>query len=142
MGTIVAHSPRRQVPEYMQPIGENSRYATRLTLHRPGCATLDDRDRAAGPPGLRVISRQTGRTGGSMGVRWRAKGWATRLRRWVLWLVGGFVLLSVAWVLLYAIVAPPVTPLMLIRALGGAGIHRSWVPAAAIDPDVFRAVMA
>jgi monofunctional biosynthetic peptidoglycan transglycosylase len=80
--------------------------------------------------------------GGAMGVRWRARGWAARLRRWALWLVGGFVLLSVAWVLLYAVVAPPVTPLMLIRALGGAGIHRSWVPAAAIDPDVFRAVMA
>jgi monofunctional biosynthetic peptidoglycan transglycosylase len=69
-------------------------------------------------------------------------GWARRIRRWALWLAGGFVLLSVAWVLLYAVVPPPVTPLMLIRALGGAGITRSWIPASAIDPDAFRAVMA
>src|SRR5258705_10747375 len=80
--------------------------------------------------------------GGSMGVRWRARGWAARLRRGALWLVGGFLLLSVAWVLLSAVVPPPVTPLMLIRALGGAGITRTWVPATAIDPDAFRAVMA
>jgi len=69
-------------------------------------------------------------------------GWARRIRRWALWLAGGFVLLSVALVLLYAVVPPPVTPLMLIRALGGAGISRTWVPATAIDPDAFRAVMA
>jgi monofunctional glycosyltransferase len=77
-----------------------------------------------------------------MGARSRAIGWGRTIRRWALWLIGGFLLLSVAWVLLYAVVAPPVTPLMLIRALGGAGITRSWVPTGAIDPDVFRAVMA
>ena len=77
-----------------------------------------------------------------MGTRSRAMGWARRIRRWAWWLASGFVLLSVGWVLLYAIVPPPVTPLMLIRALGGAGIDRRWVAASAIDPDAFRAVIA
>ena len=65
-----------------------------------------------------------------------------RIGRWLVRLAAGFALLSVVWVLLYAVVPPPGTPLMLIRALGGAGMDRDWVPLGAVAPDVFRAVIA
>ncbi|MEX0839628.1 MAG: monofunctional biosynthetic peptidoglycan transglycosylase, partial [Parvibaculum sp.] len=44
--------------------------------------------------------------------------------------------------LLYAVVPPPVTPLMLIRALEGHGISKAWVPLARISPHLQRAVIA
>jgi monofunctional biosynthetic peptidoglycan transglycosylase len=72
-------------------------------------------------------------------LRW--PGWG-RIARWLAKLAAAFVVLSVAWVLLYAVLPPPGTPLMLIRALGGAGMDRQWVPLGAVAPDVFRAVIA
>jgi monofunctional biosynthetic peptidoglycan transglycosylase len=72
-------------------------------------------------------------------LRWPGLG---RIGRWLVRLAAGFVLLSVGLVLLYAVVPPPGTPLMLIRALGGAGIDRDWVPLEAVSPDLFRAVIA
>ncbi|MHA1537363.1 MAG: transglycosylase domain-containing protein, partial [Alphaproteobacteria bacterium] len=56
-----------------------------------------------------------------------------------------FVLLSVALVLLYRFVAPPGTPLMLLRKFDerytGAVRYR-WVPLARISPNAIRAVIA
>jgi monofunctional biosynthetic peptidoglycan transglycosylase len=72
-------------------------------------------------------------------LRWPGLG---RIGRWLVRLAAGLVLLSVGLVLLYAVVPPPGTPLMVIRALGGAGIDRDWVPLKAVAPDVFRAVIA
>lgn len=45
-------------------------------------------------------------------------------------------------ILLYRIVPPPVTPLMLIRAAEGYGIAKSWVPLSEISPYLQRAVIA
>jgi monofunctional biosynthetic peptidoglycan transglycosylase len=64
-----------------------------------------------------------------------------------LWSVGKIVLLLVVAVPVvvvgaYRFVAPPVTPLMLIRAAGGAPIHQSWVPLPRISPWLLRAVVA
>lgn len=42
---------------------------------------------------------------------------------------------------LFAVVAPPVTPLMLIRGIEGTGMDRRWVPIEAMSPDLIRAVM-
>jgi monofunctional glycosyltransferase len=47
-----------------------------------------------------------------------------------------------AGVILYAIVPPPITPLMIIRLFEGEGLDRQWRPASAIAPDLFRAVVA
>jgi monofunctional glycosyltransferase len=51
--------------------------------------------------------------------------------------------LSVVWVTAYLYVAPPLTPLMVIRrAVDGAAMDRRWVPLSAISPNLTRAVIA
>ncbi len=47
-----------------------------------------------------------------------------------------------AGLLLYGIVPPPVTPLMVLRLFEGEGLDRDWKPRSAIAPDLFRAVIA
>ncbi len=51
-------------------------------------------------------------------------------------------LLPAAVIAFYRVVPPPVTPLMLIRAAGGAPIDKDWVPLARISPALARAVIA
>ncbi len=68
-----------------------------------------------------------------------------RRSRLVLWLVrgaAGFVVLSVLWVLIYALVPPPVTATMLVDAAQGETITKSWRRLTAIDPDMARAAIA
>lgn len=66
------------------------------------------------------------------------RGWAVA-RRVVLWLF----LLSLAPVVAYRFIDPPVTPLMLIRHFAdGAPIHKTWVPLRRISPALVRAVVA
>ena len=47
-----------------------------------------------------------------------------------------------AGVLLYGIVPPPATPLMVLRLFEGEGLSRQWRPLGQISPDLFRAVIA
>ena len=54
----------------------------------------------------------------------------------------GFLLLSVLWVLVYRVIAPPVTFTMIGDALGGHRITKSWMPLSSIDPDMARAAIA
>ena len=50
--------------------------------------------------------------------------------------------LPLAFVVLYRVVAPPITPLMLIRKAQGEGLDRRWVPLEAISPALMQAVIA
>lgn len=68
--------------------------------------------------------------------------WLDVVWRWALRLALGIIAVSVLWVALYRVVAPPVTPLMLLRAAGGATIAREWVPIEEISPHLVRAVVA
>jgi monofunctional glycosyltransferase len=61
-------------------------------------------------------------------------GWLGPLR-WLLWFIIG----SIAWVLLYAVVPPPVT---LTMVLDGNGITKDWMSIDEIDRDMVRAVIA
>ncbi|MBX3491415.1 MAG: monofunctional biosynthetic peptidoglycan transglycosylase [Parvibaculum sp.] len=45
-------------------------------------------------------------------------------------------------ILFYAVVPPPATPLMIIRAVDGHGISKQWVPLTRISPHLQRAVIA
>jgi monofunctional biosynthetic peptidoglycan transglycosylase len=65
-----------------------------------------------------------------------------RLARWAVRLVGGFVLLSVLWVVAYRFVPPPVTATMLVNAADGRGIAKDWVPLDRIAPAMPRAAIA
>lgn len=64
------------------------------------------------------------------------------LIRGLLALVLALAALGVGWVLLYRVVPVPATPLMLIRAAGGSGMHHDWVPLARISPHLVRAAVA
>lgn len=67
---------------------------------------------------------------------------AWRLGRLLLFALTGFLIGSVFLVALYRLVPPPVTPLMLIRAVEGYGLHKSWRPLGEISPNLMHAVMA
>lgn len=65
-----------------------------------------------------------------------------RLWRW-LWVGAlGFVLVSLAWVGLYAFVPPPITATMIADRATGRSLQREWMPLEQIDPDMARAVIA
>jgi len=65
-----------------------------------------------------------------------------RLGAWALRVTLGLAAAAMAAVLLFRWVDPPVTPLMLLRAAGGAPIDRRWVPLDAISPALIRSVIA
>ncbi|HTY67950.1 MAG TPA: monofunctional biosynthetic peptidoglycan transglycosylase [Alphaproteobacteria bacterium] len=68
----------------------------------------------------------------------RRRGWSL-VRRILLVLF----LVTVVPVALYRLVAPPVTPLMLIRYVSdGAPVRKTWVPLSRISPALVRAVVA
>jgi monofunctional glycosyltransferase len=63
---------------------------------------------------------------------------------WQRWL-GRAVALAIAWpivmTVVYAVVPPPVTNLMLLRLFSGNGIHKDWMPLNQISPYLPRAVI-
>ena len=70
------------------------------------------------------------------------RGWGGRLIGWGLRAFFAFVLLSLAWVLLYRFVPPPITFTMMGDLLSGRSIEKDWMPIDEIDRDVPRAAIA
>jgi monofunctional biosynthetic peptidoglycan transglycosylase len=69
----------------------------------------------------------------------------TRLRRTLQWVWGAILILialPLALVPLYRFVDPPVSSVMLLKALTGAGIEKSWADLDEISPRLVRAVVA
>lgn len=73
------------------------------------------------------------------------------MRRVVTWLkriLFSLVLMSLALVILYRFVAPPVTPLMVLRTVEGivrsrpVGVNRDWVDLEHVSPALLRSVIA
>lgn len=71
-----------------------------------------------------------------------------RILRWVFRVITFFILASVALVIIYRVVDPPITPLMLIRPMEGiaggnlVGISKKWVRIDDINPALLRSVIA
>ena len=65
-----------------------------------------------------------------------------RLRRLALLVVLMGLLLPVPFVIAYRFVPPPITPLMVIRAAGGASLDKHWLPLERISAALPRAVIA
>ena len=61
--------------------------------------------------------------------------WYLRPIKWLLW----FIAISVVWVLIYAVVPPPVTITMLTD---GNGITKDWTSLSNIDRNMVRAAIA
>ncbi|QPQ55830.1 monofunctional biosynthetic peptidoglycan transglycosylase [Allosphingosinicella flava] len=70
------------------------------------------------------------------------RGWGGRILGWILKGIVLFILMSLAWVLLYRFVNPPVTFTMMGDVIGGRSATRDWMPLGEIDPDMKRAVIA
>ena len=85
------------------------------------------------------LDRKAGRVAGKAAKRF---GFGARWRRWLAGLVLIVTLGPVFPILLYALVPPPATPLMLIRALEGEGIDKDWRYLREISPHLQRAVIA
>lgn len=63
-------------------------------------------------------------------------------RRIAVWLAVILVAAPLALTLLYRLVPPPATPLMVIRLLQGHGLDKDWRPLERISPHLQRAVIA
>lgn len=72
----------------------------------------------------------------------RPSWWRRHRRRLVRGLVGLFVALPLALTLLFRVVPPPMTPLMVIRLVQGHGVDKEWRPLDEIAPALRRAVIA
>ncbi|MCB1378271.1 MAG: monofunctional biosynthetic peptidoglycan transglycosylase [Alphaproteobacteria bacterium] len=96
---------------------------------------MDDKtqpvDMEAPAPAMMGIGRLPDRRSPVLGRIWR---WAWRIAA-----------VLVAWpivmTLVYAVVPPPVSNIMLLRALHGAGIYKQWVTLDQISPHLPRAVI-
>lgn len=65
-----------------------------------------------------------------------------RVLRWIARLAASFLLLSVALTIVYSIVPPPVTILMIQGVLRGDGLAKDWEPIGNISPYLIRSVIA
>ncbi|MBM3585424.1 MAG: monofunctional biosynthetic peptidoglycan transglycosylase [Alphaproteobacteria bacterium] len=63
-------------------------------------------------------------------------------RRIALWAALAYVLVPIGSALVFALVPPPITPLMILRLFEGEGLQRDWVPLEAMSPRLARAVIA
>lgn len=63
-------------------------------------------------------------------------------RRIALWAAAAYIGIPIMGALVFAIVPPPITPLMIVRLIEGEGLRRSWVPIQAISPRLAAAVIA
>lgn len=69
-------------------------------------------------------------------------GWRRQRARLVVAVLGLVVGVPLALTLLFRFVPPPVTPLMVIRAIQGHGLAKDWRPLAEISPYLRRSVIA
>jgi monofunctional biosynthetic peptidoglycan transglycosylase len=71
-----------------------------------------------------------------------------RLIRWAIRLFAFFVLASIALVIVYRVIDPPLTPLMVIRPLEGIatvdliGVNKKWVNIEEVSPALLRSLIA
>ena len=69
-----------------------------------------------------------------------------RIRKWILGtlltIFGLVFVLPVTFVLIFRVVPPPFTPLMVIRLIEGEGIERAWAPLDSVSSYVAPAVLA
>ncbi len=114
-------------------------------------SVINDRE-GEGPLARKVTPNHRERRSPPAGRRWalrpgQARGWLGSLRRQLARPVVRRVLLAIlllptVLILIYRIVPPPITPLMLVRLIQGEGLTKDWRPLADISPFLPQAVVA
>ncbi len=66
----------------------------------------------------------------------------SRWQRWLLGIIGCIIAWPIIMTLLYAVVPPPVSNLMLSRAILGNGITKQWISLDKMSPHLARAVIS
>jgi monofunctional biosynthetic peptidoglycan transglycosylase len=66
----------------------------------------------------------------------------SRWRRWLAWAALILLVGPLALILVFRVLPPPVTPLMLIRLVQGEGLRKDWVPLGAMASALPQAVIA
>jgi monofunctional biosynthetic peptidoglycan transglycosylase len=74
--------------------------------------------------------------------RRRKRSLVARIFGWVVKLILAFLIVSVAWVLAYRFLNPPLTVNMIGDMVAGRGAHRDWMSIDDIDRDMVRAAIA
>lgn len=64
-----------------------------------------------------------------------------RIMRRTAYAILALVALPYLLVTLYSVINPPLTSVMLLKRLGGASIHKSWMPIGEISPALVRSVL-
>ena len=80
-----------------------------------------------------------------LNLRTRLKSfWGRRSRwqRWVLGIVGAIIAWPIVMTLVYGVLPPPVSNLMLSRIISGNGIHKQWMSLDQMSPQLARAVIS
>ena len=80
-----------------------------------------------------------------LNLRTRLKSfWGRRSRwqRWVLGIVGAIIAWPIVMTLVYGVLPPPVSNLMLSRLISGNGIHKQWMSLDQMSPQLARAVIS
>jgi monofunctional biosynthetic peptidoglycan transglycosylase len=70
---------------------------------------------------------------------WHAR---KRWQQWVLGIAGCIIAWPIVMTLVYGIVPPPITNLMIDRLLHGNGLNKDWVSLSEMSPNLARAVVA
>lgn len=65
-----------------------------------------------------------------------------RILKFIGRIIAALLLLSIVAVFAYRWINPPITPLMISRAIGGADINKQWTPLDEISPNLIRASIA
>jgi monofunctional glycosyltransferase len=63
-------------------------------------------------------------------------------QRWVLGILGCIVAWPIVMTLVYGVVPPPISNVMITRLFSGNGIHKQWVSLDKMSPNLARAVLA
>jgi monofunctional glycosyltransferase len=151
---VVASSPRKRgadaaAPAVQQPIEQN------LEQDEPGSSAEPeiDQDQAVSPPprakrpaiGSAPFATRSGADKKSKsekkpaGVSFSTR--VTSVARKLIKVLAVLALIPIVLTLLYTVVPPPVSNLMLLRSLTGSGLKKDWVSLDEISPHLARAVI-
>lgn len=106
---------------------------------QPSALSLEDAPTGAASPEVLVPPESAP----SPDVLRRAKpSWPRRLLRWAFYGLAFLVAWPIVMTLVYAVVPPPFSNIMLLRALSGASIDKRWVSLDEMSPSLPRAVIS